>query len=153
MPNGIENQNYSWESNIVKAMHKKNRFYRTWLYIWVTLRVSDKKHELLILRENMSSPVVFRWGRVAPVFSFFVLSYYVSLRSEFRVVMPVTISAWKWCSVRLFLRLFVGGRMSYLRYLCLFAYCGVQHILRCFSSSMLPVSLDCPFFDCPFDIL
>ena len=55
--------------------------------------MSDKKHELLILRENMSSPVVFRWGRVAPVFSFFVLSYYVSLRSEFRVVKPVTISA------------------------------------------------------------
>jgi hypothetical protein len=39
--------------------------------------------------------------------------------------------------------------MSYLRYLCLFAYCGVQHILRCFSSSMLPVSLDCPFLIAP----
>ena len=87
--------------------------------------------------------------RVAHLFSFFVLSYYVSLRSEFRVVMPVTISAWKWCSVRLFLRLFVGGRMSYLRYLCLFAYCGVQHIWRCFSSSMLPVSLNCPFLIAP----
>jgi hypothetical protein len=36
--------------------------------------------------------------------------------------------------------------MSYLRYLCLFAYSGVQHILWlcfCFSSTMLPVSLDC----------
>jgi hypothetical protein len=39
--------------------------------------------------------------------------------------------------------------MSYLRYLCLFAYCGVQHILRCFSSSMLSVSLDCPFLIAP----
>jgi hypothetical protein len=44
-------------------------------------------------------------------------------------VMAVTISAYKQCSVRLYLQLFVGGLMSYLRYLCLFAYSGVQHIL------------------------
>ena len=37
----------------------------------------------------------------------------------------------KKCAVRLYLQLFVGGFMSYLRYLCLFAYSGVQHIL-CF---------------------
>jgi len=36
--------------------------------------------------------------------------------------------------------------MSYLRYLCLFAHSGVQHILCCiFPRLMLPVSLDCPF--------
>jgi len=35
----------------------------------------------------------------------------------------------KRCSVRLYLQLFVGELMSYLRYLCLFAYSGVQHIL------------------------
>ena len=39
--------------------------------------------------------------------------------------------------------------MSYLRYLCLFAYSGAQHILCClficFVYSMLLVSLDCPF--------
>jgi hypothetical protein len=28
-----------------------------------------------------------------------------------------------------YLCLFVGGHMSYLRYLCLFGYSGVQHIL------------------------
>ena len=40
--------------------------------------------------------------------------------------------------------------MSYLRYLCLFAYSGVQHIMCCvFSSSMLPVSLDCPILIAP----
>ena len=43
------------------------------------------------------------------------------------------------CSVRLYLQLFVLGLMSYLHYLCLFAYIGVQHILCCvfvcFSSS------------------
>jgi hypothetical protein len=41
--------------------------------------------------------------------------------------------------------------MSYLRYLCLFAYSGVQHIvfLFYFSSSMLPVSPDRPFLNGP----
>ena len=45
--------------------------------------------------------------------------------------------------------------MSYLRYLWLFAYSGVQHILRCrlvvlrFVYPMLPVSLDCPFLIAP----
>jgi hypothetical protein len=45
--------------------------------------------------------------------------------------MSVTISAWKRCSVRLYLQLLVGGSMSYLRYLCLFAHSGVQRILCC----------------------
>jgi hypothetical protein len=38
-------------------------------------------------------------------FSFFVLSYYVSLRAEFCVVMSITISAQKRCSIRLYLQL------------------------------------------------
>ena len=63
--------------------------------------------------------------RVAHLFYIFVLSYYVSLRSEFVL----------WCtlrfSVRLYLQLFVGGLMSYLCYLCLVAHSGVQHILCC----------------------
>ena len=67
--------------------------------------------------------------RVAHHFSFFVLSYCVSLRPEFRVVMSVTISAYKLYSVRLYLQLFVGEHVSYLLYSCLFAYSGVQHIL------------------------
>ena len=37
----------------------------------------------------------------------------------------------KRCSVRFYLQLFVGGLMTYLLYLCLFAYSGVQHILCC----------------------
>ena len=37
----------------------------------------------------------------------------------------------KQCSVRLYIQLFVGGLMSYLRYLCLFLHIAVQHIL-CF---------------------
>jgi hypothetical protein len=81
------------------------------------------------------------------LFSFFVLSYYVSLSSEFRIVMFVTISALKGCAVHLYLRLFVGGIMPFLRYLCLLVYGGVQHVLCCVflwfclsSSSILHVS-------------
>ena len=39
------------------------------------------------------SPPVFSGVRVAHLSKFFVLSYFVSFRSEFRVVMSVTISA------------------------------------------------------------
>ena len=47
--------------------------------------------------------------------------------------------------------------MSYLRYLCLFTYSGVQHIVCCvfvvffvvLYPLMLPVSLDCPFLIAP----
>ena len=45
--------------------------------------------------------------------------------------------------------------MSYLRYLCLFGYNGVQYILCCvfvflrLVYPMLPVSLDCPFLIAP----
>ena len=57
------------------------------------------------------------------------LSCNITLRSEFRVVMPATTSAKKRFSVRLYLMLFVEGLMSYLCYLCLLAYNGVQHVL------------------------
>jgi hypothetical protein len=42
-------------------------------------------------------------------------------------------------------------RMSYLRYLCLFTYSGVQHILCCVFVLFFFVS--CTIFDCPFGIL
>ena len=57
---------------------------------------------------------------------FCVLSYYLSLRYEFCVVMSVMISTYKWCSVRLYLQLFVGRLVSSLRYLCLFAHSDVK---------------------------
>ena len=40
------------------------------------------------------------------------------VRSEFHVVMSVAISAYKRCSVRIYIQLFVGGLMFYLRWLC-----------------------------------
>ena len=57
-----------------------------------------------------------------------------------------TISAWKRCRVCLYLQLFVGRLISYLRRLRFMVstkYCVV--FVLCFSSSMLPVSLDCQF--------
>ena len=57
------------------------------------------------------------------------------------------------CSVRLYLQLFVGGPISYLLYLCLFAHSGVQHILCCIFLRlvylMLPASLNSPFLIAP----
>jgi hypothetical protein len=52
---------------------------------------------------------------------------------------------------------FVGELMSYLHYLCLFSYSGIQHTLccvfvlfvLCLVYPMLPVSLDCPFLIAP----
>jgi hypothetical protein len=49
----------------------------------------------------------------------------VSLRSEFRVVMSVTISAQTRCSFPLKPQLFVGGLISYLRFL----YLHERHII------------------------
>ena len=65
--------------------------------------------------------------------------------------------AWKDVRFVLSIRLFVGGLMSYLRYLCLFACSGVQHVLCWFFFffflhlvyPMMTVSLDCPFLIAP----
>ena len=128
------------------------------LYIWVTRRLSYKKQEILSLCEHMSSPQVFWWS-VLLIFQFFVVvilcvfTFWVpscDVRYDFRI---------KLFSVLLYLQLYVGGLMFYLRYFCLFVYSGVQHILCCvfvflrLVYPMLPVSLDCPLFDWPFDIL
>ena len=60
-----------------------------------------------------------------------VLSCCMSLRFKLCDVASVAISAWKRCLVHLYLQLFVGGPMSYLRYVCFLAYSSVQRILCC----------------------
>ena len=78
-------------------------------------------------RAHEITPGFFDGVRVAHLFSFSMLSYYVftflvpccAVRYNFRL---------KRCSVRLYLLPPVVC-MSYLRYLCLLAYSGVQHIL------------------------
>ena len=47
-------------------------------------------------------------------------------------VISTTISAWKRCSLHLYLQLYIEGLMSCLRYLYLFAHSDVQHIVLCF---------------------
>ena len=111
---------------------------------------------LINLREHLSSTTVFLVGSVLLIFFCFMCCPIRCLCSDFRVVMSVTISAWKRCSVRLHLQLFVGGRISYLRYFCLFTQWCLTHIVLCFCfiflrlmNTMLPVSLDCPFLIAP----
>jgi len=58
---------------------------------------------------------------------------------------------------KVYLQLFVRGLMTYLHYLCLFTYSGVQYILCCvfvlsflrLVCSMFQVSLDCSFVIVP----
>ena len=52
----------------------------------------------------------------------------------------------KSCSVRFYLQLFIGGFMSYLRYLRLFVYSGVQHILCTGTCGQDPMLLPFCFF-------
>jgi hypothetical protein len=61
----------------------------------------------------------------------------------------------KRCSVHLYLQLFVGGLMPYLRYLSLLEYSGIKHILCCVFALFFSVLciLKCLFFlDCPYFI-
>jgi len=91
---------------------------------------------------------------------FFVLSYYVSLRFEFRVVVFGTISVWTQCSVRPYLQLFVGApSLISVICVCLWLWCPT-HIfivyLFCFYSSCVPYFASfsgLSIFDCPFGIL
>ena len=62
--------------------------------------------------------------RVAHHFSFVVLLCVLPCCD-----VPVMISAYKRCSIRVYLQVFVGGLMSYLCYLYLFTYSGTKHIL------------------------
>jgi hypothetical protein len=57
----------------------------------------------------------------------------------------VAISAWKWCSVHLCLRLIVKGGISCLGFLFLLAHSGVQHILCCVLFFYVFCTLCCQF--------
>jgi hypothetical protein len=90
----------------------------------------------------------------------FVLLYFFFLAIVFSVLLRYTDSDYLFGIFKLFLLIpfmfrFLG-LMSHLRYLCLFVYCGFQHISCCFSFvflhlvyPMLPVSLDYPFVIAP----
>ena len=126
-------------------------YYHMWIYNCFTLL------------EHTSSPSVSFCGvRVAHPFTFCVC-----LLCVFTFWVPCCdvryASTIKRCSVRLYLQLFVGELMSYLHYLCLFVYSGVQHILFCvfvlfvirlvYWVHYLGSFSGLYIFDCPFGIL
>ena len=85
------------------------------------------KQELLTIREHLSSSMMFL------------------VRSALLIFLVLGLK-------RIYLQLFIEGLMSYLRYLCLLAHSGVQHILCCvFVLSVFVLCLVYPMFplDCP----
>ena len=124
------------------------------LIIWVTWRVSYERQELPTLREQLNSPRFFK-GSVLINFLFLVLSYYVSLRSDFRVATSVTISAWKRWSVRRCLQLFLCVCLIYVIFLCLrIVVSNTYSVVLCFVClrlmyPSLPFCLVCPFVISP----
>ena len=91
---------------------------------------------------------MFLWGLCCSSNIFFVLSYYVSLSFEFRVVMCVTILACKRFSVRLYLQLFVGVLLTIFYIICVClrivvsnTYCAMT--LFCLSLSCFLCTLCC----------
>jgi hypothetical protein len=66
------------------------------------------KQELITLPDSGVHPRFFGGFRDTHLFYFCVLYYHVSLRSEFCVVMSVTISAQR----RIYLQLAVGGQLE-----------------------------------------
>ena len=122
---------------IRKSLFHYQDFYQTWLYIWVT-RMSYKKQEPLTLREHLSSPLFFGGFRFVHVFNF-VLFYCVYLRSEFHVVMSLTILAWTLCSVplcplcwdRVLFMLFVVGKCIMVPTHIVLCFCFVLFFFVC----------------------
>ena len=83
--------------------------------------MSYKKQELVIFGEHLSSPQFFG-GFVLLILLIFGLFYYVSVRSEFRIVMPVPISVlFYYVSVRSEFRIVMSVTISVLfYYVCTF---------------------------------
>jgi hypothetical protein len=120
-------------------------FYLTWLFIY-------EWHDRRLIRSRNYLPFASTWGTPDLLYVvFFALSYHMSLRTKFLVI-SVAVSAWKRCSVRICLLLFVGGLVYCL--FCLFT-CSSVRCMLCFVFvfvflrfvySMLSDSLDCPVF-------
>jgi hypothetical protein len=110
-------------------------------------KTNTKRWKLLLTKIGDTTVIVISELHFCFIFLIHVLSS----------VMSVAISAWRRCSVRLYFQLFVWVFMSYLRYLCLLAYSGFQHILCCvfvlfflvLCALCCQVFLNCPFFITP----
>jgi hypothetical protein len=112
-------------SDDANIWHLRIHFAFHCIYEW--RQSSYKKRELLILRENLSSPRYFGGVRVAHLFSFLrcpILCLYIlssvlwyPLRFRHKTMFGST-----------FPPVVAGEVMSYLRHLCLCAYGGVENI-------------------------
>jgi hypothetical protein len=137
------------------SLYHYQDFYRAWLYIWVTRRVSYKKQELLSLREHMSPPSV--GVRVAHLSNLCVCCSIMCLYVLIFVL---------WCPLRFpHTMMFVSSlspvvcRRTHVLFTLFVFVCALwypAHIVLCFCFvclrlvySMLPVSLDCPFLIAP----
>jgi len=100
-------------------------FCRTWLYIWVTRRVSYKKQELLTLRDHLSSPTFFCMVHVA------LILFVAVLLCVFTFWLPCCDVCYDFRKTRFVYALPLVVCCLFLRYLCLFAYSGIQHRLCC----------------------
>jgi hypothetical protein len=135
---------------IYVIVFRRQDFCQTWLYIWVTRRVSYKRQEQIVFREHRRSLPVFLVGYLyliffvlCAVFLFCILCtilYVSSVSPCFQklgsccsfcplvwlyvlssvLCFPLRFPYKKRCSVRVFPQLFDGGLMYYLCYLCLF---------------------------------
>ena len=125
--------------------------YQTWLYIWVTRRVSYKKPS----RAPEFTPRFFGGVRIFLVFCVVLLCVYVPSSV---VWCPLRFPQIKKCPVRLYLQLFVWGsclfntmcmclRIVVSNTYCVVFFCSCLPCVLCLP--MLPVSLDYPFFIAP----
>ena len=124
-------------------------FYRTWLYIWVTWRVSYRKQELLTFASTWDHSR-FWWGPFwSTVVLLCVFTFWVSC-CDVRLIFPhgsdvrfVFASSCLW-----------GARVLFTLFVCMW-WCPTHIVLYFWFVflrlvySMLPVSLDCPFVIAP----
>jgi len=115
---------HSWKVKVIILCH-----------IWVY--AVSSRYFLSPFASTCVHPRFFLWGSCCSYLVFFVLSFCVSLRSGFRVVLSVAISAEKRCSVRRF-RIVVSKTYCVVFFYILCALCcqfhGIVHLwlpLRC----------------------
>jgi hypothetical protein len=141
--------------------HYQDNFYRTWLYIWATRRVSYKKHKLITLRDHLSYPPFFLAGSVLFIFVVVLFCHIMCL---------YVLSSLLWCPLRFHIKTMFGSSLppvvcrsvhvnliyvicGCLRIVVSNAYCVLY--LFCFSSCCVPYVASFSgfsIFDCLFGI-
>ena len=121
-------------------------FYRPWLYIWVTWRLSYRKQEILTLREYLASPPVYGRIRVAHNFSLLccVFVLFVFVLCIVCPMLPVSLDCPFLIAPSVFSNVYLSCVLCVQCCQCLWIV-----FVLCLVCLMLPVSLDCPFLIAP----